>query len=100
MKGLLIALASALVLGTAPMAAQAQAKVNKSIALNGSFHRAHINKAKLDCGTCHGAKTQTEMLVLSTNRTHSTNLPGPVDPAACLACHKNEGKLGWYGKVK
>ncbi len=100
MNRLLIALICALLAAAWATAAPAQSKPNKSLAVDGSFHRAHVNKARLDCGTCHGAKSQADMLVLSTNRTHSANLPAPVDPAACLTCHRGDGKFAWYGKVK
>lgn len=100
MNRLLIALIYAPVAATWIAAAQAQSKPNKSMTAGGSFHRAHVNRAKLDCDTCHEAKSQVDMLVLSTNRTHSAKLPAPVDPAACLVCHQGDGKFAWYGKMK
>lgn len=100
MRRLLVMLACAALTVTVATGASAESKPNKSMALAGSFHRTHVNQVKLECNTCHGKKSASEMLVLSTNRTHAQNLPGPVDPAACLTCHKGDGKYAWYGKVK
>ena len=44
-------------------------------------HRTHVNKAKLDCETCHGPVRERDVLT----KEKPTSMP------ACISCHKEKG---------
>ena len=61
----------------------------------GSFHRAHTQKLKLSCDTCHAAELKDVLFLRGAEV--SAGGPGPVDRAVCLSCHQAPAKPAWYG---
>jgi hypothetical protein len=80
---------------SAPQTSKPTAK-KYSMAVNGRFHRVHVKKLELSCGTCH-KKEQTDLLVVTNGEPLPKHSPGVVKRSSCLSCH-NEGKEpAFYG---
>lgn len=72
----------------------------KSMAANGSFHRVHKQKVKLDCEVCHETGPLPDnTLKLRLHEPLAKGSPGPVTSDACLGCHgKDQQKVVWYAE--
>ena len=64
----------------------------------GGFHRAHTQKLKMSCDTCHAAELKDVLFLRGAEVV--TSGPGPVDRAVCLGCHQAPAKPTWYGATK
>jgi len=63
--------------------------------VTGGFHRAHTQKLKMSCDTCHTAELKDVLFLRGAEV--SSGGPGPVDRALCLGCHQAPAKPAWYG---
>lgn len=66
------------------------------LALGERYHNIHVNVLGLSCTTCHkGNAPSKDYIYINIDRViaRMTNrgMPGPVDRAVCLACHKEGG---------
>ena len=76
-------------------AAKPAASVKSLDPTKGSFHRAHTQKLKLACDTCHGSELK-DILFLRGVEVAASGV-GPVDRATCAGCHQAPAKPAWYG---
>ena len=107
MKNLLaivVAISAASLLATAGFAQQPAQQQTRPAArtvmsldpVKGKFHRVHIRKLKMSCGTCHSDQSN-DVLFLRRNDVVPAAMPGQVDRKVCLDCHKSPRKPSWYG---
>ena len=89
-----------LMLSAALMTSQADAAPRKAVKsldpTNGSFHQTHTKSLKMGCNTCHDRATK-DTLFLRKDDVVPATMPGQVDRAVCLGCHKVPAKPAWYG---
>ena len=64
--------------------------------MKGAFHRAHTQKLKLGCDSCHASALE-DVLFLRGAEVSAKGAPGSVDRAMCLACHQAPAEPTWYG---
>jgi hypothetical protein len=66
--------------------------------VKGSFHRAHTQKLKMACDSCHSSELKDVLFLRGAEV--SAGSPGPVDRGICLSCHQAPAKPTWYGPTK
>ena len=83
---------------TTKPAAKPAASAKSLDPVKGAFHRAHTQKLKMSCDTCHASELKDVLFLRGAEVVASG--PGPVDRAVCLGCHQAPAKPTWYGATK
>lgn len=83
---------------TAKPATKPAASAKSLDPMKGTFHKAHTQKLKMSCDSCH-ADTLKDVLFLRGAEVAASG-PGPVDRSLCLGCHQAPSTPTWYGATK